>query len=112
MQVTTTKLGPVVYLTPSGALVESNLHDLEKGLAQADAEGPLNLVLDMRDSLVMDSKGLEFLLDLSARLKDSGGSLRLSNVNATCKTILRITRLDGLIALSDESEEGPGGPSK
>jgi anti-anti-sigma factor len=107
-----TKLGPIVYLTPSGALVEDNLGDLEKGLAQTDTEGPVNLVLDMRDAPALDSKGLEFLLDLSARLKDAGGSLRLSNVNATCRTILRITRLDGPIVLCDDCDEDLGGPSE
>jgi anti-anti-sigma factor len=109
MQVNMTKLGLVVYLTPSGALVEDNLHDLEKGFAQADTEGPVNMVLDMRDAPVLDSKGLEFLLDLSARLKDAGGSLRLSNVNATCRTILRITRLDGSVVLCDDFDEDLGG---
>ena len=59
-------------------------------------------MIDFRNVPLIDSKGLEFLLDLANRLRESGGSLRIANVNELCKEILAITELDQVIAVYED----------
>jgi anti-anti-sigma factor len=101
MEVTTTRLGVVTYLTPNGPIVEKNIADLERCLHEAESDGPANMVLNMEQVPIVDGCGLEFLLDLSARLKETGGSLRLTNPNSDCRDILILTRLNKDLVVCD-----------
>jgi anti-anti-sigma factor len=107
MEVAMTKLGVVTYLTPDGPIVEQNITDLERCLQEAESDGPGNMVLNMEHVAIVDGRGLEFLLELSARLKETGGSLRLTNPNDDCRDILTLTRLDKELVVSDV-EDGSG----
>lgn len=104
MEVKTTKLGVVTYLTPSEALTEGKVKALDKSVRAQDLGDPPNIVLDMRNVPFIDSQGLEFILDLSVELKEAGGSLRLANANSTCKDILSLTKLDRTIIVCEDVE--------
>ena len=102
MEVKTTRLGVVTYLSPDGPLAEGNFKALEESVRAVEAGGPVNIVLDLTHVPFLDSRGLEFLLDLSIKLKEAGGSLRLANANSTCRDILAITRLDQTILVCED----------
>jgi len=111
MEVTAIKLGVVTYLTPDGPIVDKNIADLERSLQEAETDGPSNMVLNMERVPVVDGRGLEFLVELSARLKETGGSLRLTNPNRDCRDILLLTRLDKELVVCDVEEYSGVTPS-
>ncbi|WP_166831001.1 STAS domain-containing protein [Thalassoroseus pseudoceratinae] len=52
------------------------------------------IVFDMNEILLVDSSGLELMLDTLETCENRGGSLRLARPNALCQDILRITEVD------------------
>jgi anti-anti-sigma factor len=102
MQVRTTRLGTATYLALDGPLVEGALSDLETAVRQARAAGAAHLVFDLRHVPLCDSRGLEFLADLSASLHAAGGSLRLAQPVPLCREIFAITRLDETIPVHED----------
>jgi len=104
MRVKTKELGTATYLSPDGALIEENLESLRESARTASGGGGTNLVIDCRRVPFIDSRGLEFLQDLSTEMRDAGGSLRLANVSDACKDILSLTRLDQVIPVYEDME--------
>lgn len=104
MNVRKTELGVATYLAPAGPLVEANLPDLEKYVQEANAAGTTNLVMNMGQVPFVDSHSLEYLLDLSVRMRGEGGSLLLANVRGVCRDVLAMTRLDEMIPVYDDIE--------
>jgi anti-sigma B factor antagonist len=102
MQVRTTRLGVAFYLAPDGPLSEEGLPDLEAAVRQTRAGGVVHLVFDLRHVPSCDSRGLEFLVDLSAALRAAGGSLRLAQPVPLCREILAVTRLDETIPVHED----------
>ncbi|MFH1841902.1 MAG: STAS domain-containing protein [bacterium] len=104
MQVKTNEYGVAVYLTPDGPLVEENLPAFEQTVSAAREREGSQLVVDMKHVHTLDSKGLEFLHDLSIELREAGGSLRLASPNALCAEILSLTDLDQTIPVFADIE--------
>jgi anti-sigma B factor antagonist len=104
MRVKTNRLGVATYLTPDGALIEDQLPVLAESVADARARGAPELVVDLRQVPYIDSKGLEYLLDLATELRQAGGSLRLANPTAICKDVFAITGLDQTIPVFEDLE--------
>ncbi|MFH1277608.1 MAG: STAS domain-containing protein [Candidatus Eisenbacteria bacterium] len=102
MKVRTTQLGVAVYLAPDSALTADNVEGLGESVRAAGGDGPTNIVLDLKNVPLIDSMGLEFLLDLAHRLREGGGSLRLANVNSLCREALAITELDQVIPVYED----------
>jgi anti-anti-sigma factor len=55
------------------------------------ASGQPRIVLDLKKVPLIDSAGLELLLDSSDRCRRRGGGIRLAEPNPLCREILRIT---------------------
>jgi anti-anti-sigma factor len=55
---------------------------------------PRNVVMDLDGTEMLDSSGLEALLNAQRGLREDGGELKISTTNATNRKILEITRLD------------------
>lgn len=58
---------------------------------EALQQGQPRLVFDLQAVALMDSAGLELLLDVCDRCTDRGGALHLAAPNALCRDILRAT---------------------
>lgn len=77
------------------------------GLALADqvqglvAEGDREVVIDLSQVLVVHSPLLANLVTVHARLAPGGRTLALRGLNQQNRQILRITRLDTVIAVRD-----------
>jgi anti-sigma B factor antagonist len=55
---------------------------------------PRNVVMDLDGTELLDSSGLEALLNARRGLRDEGGDLKISTTNSSNRKILEITRLD------------------
>jgi anti-anti-sigma factor len=53
----------------------------------------------------LDSKALESLLYLHDRLKERGGMLKLANLNAVCRDILKVTRFINVFHVYQDVQE-------
>jgi anti-anti-sigma factor len=73
-----------------GDLPMSREHVPELGrlLGGVDGAGQPWLVLDMKEIPLLDSAGLEFLLDVQDRLEARGGQMKLCSPNPLCRDIL------------------------
>lgn len=52
------------------------------------------VVLDLDHTELLDSAGLEAMLDAQDKLRESGGDVKVTTTNAVNRKILEITRLD------------------
>jgi len=104
MHVGKTVLGIAIYLAPDDALVAENVAALSESARKAREDGRLHMVIDLRGVPFLDSKGLEFLLDLSGELRESGGTLRIANGNAVCRDVLALTGIDQVIPVFESLE--------
>ncbi len=59
------------------------------------------VVLDLDNTELLDSAGLEALLDSQDRLQEAGGNLKIATTNAANRSILEITRLDRHLEIFD-----------
>jgi anti-anti-sigma factor len=53
--------------------------------------GQPQIVLDLQGIVVIDSAGLELLLDFQEKCQRMGGALKLANVGALCREVLKAT---------------------
>jgi anti-anti-sigma factor len=85
------KQGAVCVLRPQSPLSdEHSAAFVDAALAGVGACKPM-LVVDMHGVPLIDSAGLESLVDLRERLESRGGSMKLAAINALCHDILRVT---------------------
>jgi anti-anti-sigma factor len=49
------------------------------------------IVLDLQSIAIVDSAGLELLLDFQEKCQRMGGALKLANVGALCREVLKAT---------------------
>jgi len=53
--------------------------------------GQPHIVLDLQGVAVIDSAGLELLLDVQEKCQRMGGALKLANLGAVCREVLKAT---------------------
>ena len=68
------------HVAEVSAVVESGV---ERGQPQ--------IVLDLQSIVVIDSAGLELLLDFQEKCQRMGGALKLANVGTLCREVLKAT---------------------
>jgi anti-sigma B factor antagonist len=73
-----------------------------KALARCLEQGPPRIVVDMQATPLLDSRGLEMLVDSAETSAARGGSLVLAAPNALCRDILSVTGLDADFAIFDD----------
>jgi anti-anti-sigma factor len=54
-------------------------------------DGQPQVVLDLHSVAILDSAGLELLLDTQEKFHRMGGSLKLANAGALCGEVLKVT---------------------
>ena len=94
--------GAVVVVTGKDALDVEHVNSLRVQVEGALAEGQKRVVLDMEHVPMVDSAGLETLLDLGDVLRLRGGALKLASANPLCRDVLRITGLDSQFEAFDD----------
>ena len=104
MNVRTQRLGAAHYLSPDFPIVDENLATLQMAVDEAQAQGATDLVIDLEAVTVLDSRGLELLVDLATTLRERGGSLRLAAASPLCRQIFAVSRVDQTLAVYDDLE--------
>lgn len=104
MSFRTTKQGDVVVVAIEGQLVAGNRQQLREAIVSEIDRGARSFVIDFAEAGYVDSAGLGALVSLSKKIRESSGSLRLTNLNEDLRSLFELTRLDTLFALDDKNE--------
>ncbi|MEE8430130.1 MAG: STAS domain-containing protein [Candidatus Desulfatibia sp.] len=100
------KVGVSRVVAPGESLTYQNckeLEDLVKGLV---SQNQTRIILDCKNTPFIDSKGLELLLQLHTELKNRGGAIKITGLNAVCRDILLSTRLINVFFVYEDIAEG------
>jgi anti-sigma B factor antagonist len=103
MSFRSTRQGDTVVIGVEGQLVAGNRQQLREAVTSEIERGTRSFVIDFADTGYVDSAGLGALVSLSKRIRESNGSLRLTNLNEDLRTLFELTRLDTLFALDGVS---------
>jgi anti-anti-sigma factor len=82
--------GAVSVMRPQGPLTEAQCAGFLDAASKLGAGRPM-VVVDLHETPLLDSAGLEALVELRERLEARGGAVKLAGVNALCSDILRVT---------------------
>ncbi|MDX1962344.1 MAG: STAS domain-containing protein [Pirellulales bacterium] len=93
--------GAVHIISGSVPLNREHLPGLEKLISQLVAKGQPKLVLQLQGIALIDSAGLELLVDTQRRCAQRGGCLQLAMPNHLCRDILVATGLVNQFVLFD-----------
>ena len=83
--------GAVCVLSGESPLTQAELPALAELVRDTPMAGQPMVVLDLQKIPLIDSAGLEFLLDLHDDLERRGGRLKLAAAGELCRDILRVT---------------------
>lgn len=105
-------VGVTTYLVPGAPLNEaSRILELRETIDACIADREFRFVIDLSGVLVVNSEGLEMLLDAQTQLSRVGGELKVTNANAVLADIFRITQIsDHIASVDDSAGQGQGGP--
>jgi anti-anti-sigma factor len=88
----------------SGEIDLSNAAEVRDSIAAAASEAASVVTVDLSDVTYMDSAGISMIFRLAERLRYSRQELRLVvPQDAPIRAVLRLTRLDQVIAVQDRS---------
>ena len=83
--------GAVDVVRLDGALNHENADQLAQVIQSGLSGGQPMVVLDMSDVPLLDSAGLEALLDARDFVLRKGGDLKLASLSQLCQEVLRVT---------------------
>jgi len=95
----------VVVVAVDGQLIVGNRQELKQKILDALEAGDRKFLIDFTRTGYIDSSGLGVLVSLSKKIRDQCGDLRLSVLNEDLKTLIELTKLDTLFAISDSPGE-------
>lgn len=85
----------VVTFTDERILEEEDIRALKEAIMSLiDQAGRINMILDFRNVRFLSSAVLGLLVRVSKKIYESGGSLKLCNIDRKIQEVFRITRLN------------------
>jgi anti-anti-sigma factor len=93
MQIAEQQHGAVRVVKPDGPLAGEAAGDLKARLLRVQRESLGRVVLDASAVPMVDSGGLEALVDVTDEMARSGGALKLCAVNETLRQVFQVTGL-------------------
>ncbi len=87
------RTGAVDIVRGAAPIIAPALKQLSAILDECLTHGQPRLVLDLEKVPLIDSQGLELLLDYQERCLDHGGSMKLAAPSALCHDILTVTEV-------------------
>lgn len=97
-----TRQGAVQLVTGSDPVTAPFADKLADKLAECAAAGLPRIVVDLTTIPLVDSRGLEVLLDAGEHCRKRGGALLVAGANPLCHDILRITGVSERIREFDD----------
>jgi anti-anti-sigma factor len=86
----------VTVLRPEGPVAGNDADELKRRLIQAQRDSLGRFVLDAAAIALVDSKGLEAMVEVTEEMAQSGQALRLCAANETLRQVLDLTGLSRL----------------
>lgn len=105
---TKTIQGAVHVLAGNESLTEANVDELRELTESLMGAGQPMTVFDMSSILILDSSGLELLLDIKDDFKARGGHFKLAAPAPLCRDILHITSVDKEFEIFDLLSDAVG----
>ncbi len=105
---TRTKQGAVDVISGADPLNLDHVEDVRAVIEECLSSGQPRIVLDLREVPLLDSAGLEFLLEFRDRCSERGGQLQLAAVNPLCRDILEVTGLNSEFELFSDALAAAG----
>ncbi|MBI2481218.1 MAG: STAS domain-containing protein [Planctomycetia bacterium] len=102
------KQGAITVISGTLPLSGDALELLDGAFAECLNEGQPHVVLDCRNIPLIDSAGLERLLDLRDRFQKKTGVLKLAGVNPLCHDILTVTGVSSYFEVFPEVSQAVG----
>ena len=93
MNITEQQQGAITVLRPDGPLAGTDADAIKSRLLQAVKDSLCRVILDASGVSLVDSKGLEALVDVSVEMAQSGHTLKLCAANPTIRQVLELTGL-------------------
>lgn len=100
--------GAVELLAPQVALNHENAEQLFSAIAERAFAGQPMVVLDMSNVPLIDSAGLETLLNIQQKLHESAGLLKLAGLTQLCADVFRVTGLAERFETYDDTKAAVG----
>jgi anti-anti-sigma factor len=89
-----------------GEIDLASVPDAERLIAEAEANSPGRLIVDLREVTFMDSSGLRVLLTAHRRAEEAGRGFALVRGGGTVNRLLDVTGLSERLELLDEPPAG------
>ena len=86
--------GAVDLIQGDESLTAENLPAVERLCDESLARGQPRAVLDLSRVPLVDSEGLEWLLNVQEKFVQRGGAIKLAAANPLCRDILTVTGVD------------------
>lgn len=83
--------GAVDVITGGDRISGEYVGELSNVIEERLERGQPQIVLDLQGVAVIDSAGLELLLDAQEKCHRMGGALKLANMGALCREVLKAT---------------------
>jgi anti-sigma B factor antagonist len=104
MQIQTEFLSPSkAILRPTGRMDVESSPSVRQAILDLAGQGITALVVDLSQVDFMDSSGLSALVSGMKTLRKSGGRLSICNANAQIRTALRLTMLDRVFPIYENT---------
>src|SRR5689334_11009127 len=102
MSIRSTRNGEKVVIDVEGQLIAGNRQQLKDAVLPEIDRGARHFVIDFADTGYIDSAGLGVLVSLSKKIRESDGTLRLTNLNEDLRSLFELTKLDTLFTLGGD----------
>jgi anti-anti-sigma factor len=106
------KRGAVHVLSGNQPLIAAHKEEISGLCDECFENGQPRLVFDLAGVPLMDSAGLELLLDLRDDCQKRGGAMQICSPNALCRDILIATGLTAQFAIFDDQSAAVGSYSR
>ena len=112
MSISTSNIGSVFIVTPSGRLDTNTSPEAEKLITEAIDGGEIKIVVDFTETEYISSAGLRVILKTAKLLKPKNGAVTLCNANEQIEEVLEISGFLGMIMLLDSLDEAAAAANK
>jgi anti-sigma B factor antagonist len=112
MSISTSNIGSVFIVTPSGRLDTNTAPEAEKLITDAIDGGESKIVVDFTETEYISSAGLRIILKTAKLLKPKNGAVVLCNANEQIEEVLEISGFLGMIMLLDSLDEATAAVNK
>jgi anti-sigma B factor antagonist len=107
-----TKRGAVHVMSGNQPLTTTHVQEVTDLCGDCFENGQPRLVFDLSGVPLMDSSGLELLLDLRDSCQKRGGAMQICSPNPLCRDILIATGLTTQFAIFDDQAAAVGSYSR